>query len=105
MQVASTMRSSNSIRSAYSAATLRATSRKTPSEHFMIFALCTAVTLRRPFATAYSKAARTMRSDPVIDMGLMEMPESGRMVPAPFSATHAMSSAASELPSANSMPA
>jgi hypothetical protein len=52
----STMRSSNSMRPSYSAATVRQLSRNRPSESFMMFALWTAVTLRRPLATAYSKA-------------------------------------------------
>ena len=37
----------------------------------MMLALCTAVTLRRPFATAYSKAYRAIRSDAARVMILM----------------------------------
>jgi hypothetical protein len=48
----STIRSSNSTRPSYSAATVRQLSRKSPSDSFMMFALWTAVTLRRPLATA-----------------------------------------------------
>ena len=45
------MRSSNSI-SGCRSATWRATSRKRPSENFMMLALCAAVTLDRPFSLA-----------------------------------------------------
>ena len=51
MQVASTILSSNSI-CGYSDTTPRATSKNRPSVHFMMFALCTAVTFFRPFFTA-----------------------------------------------------
>ena len=37
----------------------------------MMFALCTAVTFRRPFATAYSKAKRAIRSEAARVMILM----------------------------------
>ena len=63
MHMLSTMRSSNSIRPSYSAATVRQLSRKSPSDSFMMLALWTAVTLWRPLATAYSKANRAIRSD------------------------------------------
>ena len=45
------MRSSNSI-SGCRAATWRATSRKRPSENFMMLALWAAVTFLRPFSSA-----------------------------------------------------
>ena len=47
----STIRSSNSM-SEFSAATSRATCSQSPSLNFMMFALCTAVTLRRPILRA-----------------------------------------------------
>ena len=46
-----------------------------------------------------------MRSDPLTLMGLSEMAESGRMVPAPAFATSSMMRAAPSDPSSNSMPA
>ncbi len=45
------IRSSNST-SGCRSATWRAVSRKRPSENFMMFALCAAVTLRRPLRFA-----------------------------------------------------
>jgi hypothetical protein len=45
------MRSSNSM-SSYSSATLRDTSRNSPSENFMMLALCAAVTFLRPLSRA-----------------------------------------------------
>ena len=45
--------------------------------HFMMLALCTAVTLRRPCVRAYSKAKRTMRSLPRRVMILMLSAASG----------------------------
>ena len=45
----------------------------------MMLALCAAVTLRRPFSRAYSKAARTIRSEPNTEIGLIEMPECSRI--------------------------
>ena len=51
MHMLSTMRSSNSM-SVFCAATWRATKRNRPSVCFMMFALCTAVTLCRPFFRA-----------------------------------------------------
>ena len=51
MQRLSTIRSSNST-SEFSSATSRATRRNSPSENFMMFALCTAVTFRRPLRRA-----------------------------------------------------
>ena len=52
----STMRSSKAILPSYWAAIVLQLSRKRPSDNFMMLALWTAVTLWRPFATAYSKA-------------------------------------------------
>ena len=45
--------------------------------HFMMLALCTAVTLRRPWPRAYSKAKRAMRSVPLRVMILMLSAASG----------------------------
>ena len=55
---------SNPISPAYSRATDSPTSRKRPCVHFRIFALCASVTRFLPFARAYSKAYRTIRSAP-----------------------------------------
>ena len=46
----------------------------------MMLALCTALTLRRPFSSAYLKANSTMRLLPLIEIGVIEMAESGLMV-------------------------
>ena len=51
MHMLSTIRSSNSM-SGFSSATSRATRSQSPSENFMMFALWTAVTFRRPFRRA-----------------------------------------------------
>ena len=59
-------------------ATRRATSRNRPSENFMMLALCAAVTFARPLSLAYSNAARTIRSEPNTEIGLIEMPECSR---------------------------
>jgi len=40
--------------------------------------LVTSVTFLRPFFRAYSNAKRMMRSEPKMEMGLMEMAESSR---------------------------
>jgi hypothetical protein len=48
----------------------------------MMFDLWTAVTFFRFFRTAYSKAAFTIRSVPEMLIGLIEIPESGRIPPA-----------------------
>ena len=55
MHMLSTMRSSNS-NPGNPFAVRRAVSRKSPSENFMMFALCTAVTFRRFSRFAYSNA-------------------------------------------------
>src|SRR5512146_2866381 len=41
--------------------------------------LCTSVTFLRPFSSAYWMALRTRRCVPVMEMGLMPMPESSRI--------------------------
>ena len=51
MHMLSAIRSSNSM-SGFSAATSRATRSQRPSVNFMMFALCTAVILRRPILRA-----------------------------------------------------
>ena len=101
----STMRSSNSM-SGYSLATSRATSQEQAVGVLHDVALWTAVTFLRPFSRAYSKANLTIRSVPVTQIGLIEMPESGRIF-LPFESLlmSAISSAVSGLPCSNSMPA
>ena len=71
----STMRSSNSI-SGNSLLTSSATRSQSPSVCFMMLALCTAVTLWRPFSIAHLKAKRNTRCVPKMVMGLMLMPAS-----------------------------
>ena len=100
----STMRSSNS-RSVFSAATSPATRRYRPSVNFMMLALCTAVTLRRPSVRAWSKANCTMRRVAVIEIGLIERPESARIVRPVRRAMVSMASAVAASPSSSSMPA
>ncbi len=63
MHTLSMIRSSKAILPSYRAAIVRQLSRNSPSENFMMLALWTAVTLRRPLATAYSKAKRAIRSE------------------------------------------
>ncbi len=70
----------------------------------MMFALCAATTFRRPCATAYSKAWRTIRSEPNALIGLIEIPASSRTTE-PSSASVARSCALASLPRSNSMPA
>ena len=69
----------------------------------MMFALCAAVTLPRPWAIAYSNAARTIRSEPNSLIGLIEMPASSR-TKAPRSARLRRSVALSCVPRSNSIP-
>ena len=69
-----------------------------------MFALWTLVTFLRPYLRAYSKAYFTMRSEPVIEIGLIEMPESGRIVLPLSFLISAISSAVSGLPCSNSQP-
>jgi hypothetical protein len=70
----------------------------------MMFALCTAVTLRRPLRLAYSNAASTIRSEPNTEIGLIEMPESSRTTdPSSFSTSRIR--AFSGVPRSNSIPA
>ena len=99
----STIRSSNSM-SGYSLATSRLTSRKRPSEYLRMFALWTDVTFLRPCLRAYSKAYLTIRRVPVIEIGLIEIPESGRIVLPLSRLMSAISSAVSGLPFSNSQP-
>jgi hypothetical protein len=91
--------------SGYSFATSSAVRRNSPSENFMMFALCAAVTLRRPFSRAYSNAARTILVVPKTEIGLIEMPASSRIVLPDSSAIVSRSRAASAEPCSNSMPA
>jgi hypothetical protein len=76
-----------------------------PSVNFWILPLCTSVTDFRPLRTAYSMAARTSRLDPVIETGLMPMPESLRMSQPNSAAQKSMSRATSGVPCSSSMPA
>ena len=91
--------------SLYCSATARAVDRNKPSENFMMLLLWTAVTFLRPFLRAYSNAARTMRSVPNTEMGLMLMPESGRILTPESSLMCSISLRAFSLPFSNSMPA
>ncbi len=70
----------------------------------MMFALCTAVTLRRPFRRAWSNANSAIRRVPSIESGLIEMPEPGGTRP-PRASTQFASSIASAEPSSYSIPA
>ncbi len=79
--------------------------RKAPSVNFWMFPLWTRVTDFRPLSTAYWRAARMRRLDPVTDTGLIPMPESGRMFQPNSSSQKAMSRATSGVPSCSSMPA
>ena len=69
-----------------------------------MFALWTAVTFLRPCLRAYSKAYLTIRLVPVIEIALIESPESGRIVLPLSRLMSAMSSAVSGLPFSNSQP-
>ncbi len=100
----STMRSSNST-CGNSLATSSATRSQSPSVYFMMFALCTAVTLRRPLSMAHLNAKRKTRCVAVTLIGLMLMPESSRMRRPPSFSMLSISSWVSFSPSANSMPA
>ena len=74
----------------------------------MMLPLCTMVTRLRPFASAYSMAARMRRLVPSSLMGLMPKPEvaGNRTLSTPNSALrNAYSFLASSEPAANSMPA
>ena len=103
MHMLSTIRSSNSM-SGYSLATSRLTSRNRPSVYLRMFALWTDVTFLRPCLRAYSKAYLTIRRVPVIEIALIEMPESGRTVLPLSRLMSAISSAVSGLPCSNSQP-
>ena len=104
MHMLSTIRSSNS-RSGNSWATSWATRSQRPSVYFMMLALCTAVILCRPLALAQVKAKRKTRRVPNTEIGLMLMPESGRMVRPPSSPMVSISLRVSGSPSWNSIPA
>ncbi len=69
-----------------------------------MFALWTAVTFLRLCLRAYSKAYLTIRRVPVTEIGLIEMPESGRIVLPLSLLMSAISSAVSGLPFSNSQP-
>ncbi len=69
-----------------------------------MFALWTAVTFFRPCLRAYSKAYLTIRSEPVIEIGLIEIPESARIFFLLSFSMSAISSAVSGLPCSNSQP-
>ena len=71
----------------------------------MMFALCAAVTFRRPFSSAYLKAASTMRSEPNTEIGLIEMPDSSRVGESSSSARKRRSFSTSGEPTSNSIPA
>src|SRR5262249_7779786 len=82
----------------------RLTSRNNPSEYFRMLALWTEVTFLRPCFRAYSKAYWTMRRVPVTEIGLIEIPESGR-IDFPLSRLiSAISSAVSGFPFSDSQP-
>src|SRR5579884_2228280 len=98
MHMLSTMRS-------LSAATSRATRSQSPSENFMMFALCTAVIWRRPLRLAQSNANSKIRRVPVTEIGLIEMPASRQRSRPPFDSIQPSSSSASCVPSSYSMPA
>ena len=70
----------------------------------MMLALWLAVTLPRPFATAYSNARRTIRSLPYSLIVLIEMPLSSRIRWPVRSPMNAISSFAATDPCSNSMP-
>ena len=71
----------------------------------MMLPLWTRVTVLRLLAMAYWIALRTRRFEPNSDIGLMPMPESGRMrLPISFS-RNSMTRSACGVPFAHSMPA
>ncbi|MNE58752.1 hypothetical protein D3C80_1538040 [compost metagenome] len=76
--------------------------------NFMMLPLCTRVTESRSLSMAYSMAARTRRSVPALDMGLMPMPQdSGKRIfftPISF-CRKAITFLASSLSAFHSMPA
>src|ERR1035437_1808424 len=81
MQIASTFASSQTI-SGNSLATFFASSKKRPSAARTTFALWTIVTFFRPNFRVYSKAARTMRDDPLRVFTLQEIAYSSLAQPA-----------------------
>ena len=71
----------------------------------MMLPLCTRVTVFRRFSIAYWIAMRTSRFDPVSEIGLMPMPESGRMRLPISVARNSMTRSACGVPRAHSIPA
>ena len=78
---------------------------KAPSVNFWMFPLCTSVTDLRLCSTAYSIAARIRRFEPVIEIGLMPMPESSRMSQPNSCFRSSIIRLASGVPSSTSRPA
>ena len=97
------IRSSNAT-SGYARATSRAASRNSPSENFMMLALCPAVTFRRPFALACSNANRAILRLAVSLMALIDRPESSRTRLPVVRSMKAISSAVCGAPCSNSIP-
>jgi hypothetical protein len=97
------IRSSNAT-SGFSRATSRAASRNRPSENFMMLALCPAVTLRRPFALAYSNANRAILRLAVSLIALIDRPESCRTRLPVVRSMKAISSAVGGAPCSSSIP-
>ncbi len=73
--------------------------------NFMTFALWTAVTFFRPFATAYSNANFTMRRVPITEMYLIEIAASSRILVLPAFSIAARTSVSSGVSMSNSIPA
>ena len=78
MQVASTRFSHGSI-SGKSLATSRKIDRNSPSVNFMMLDFWMQCTRLRPLSFAYWNAYRMIRSEPNSLIGLIEMPECGRI--------------------------
>ena len=68
---------SSSSTSAWFSCSSRAVRRNTPSENFMMFALCPTVMRLRCSRRAKSNANRTMRRVPVTEIGFTVTPASG----------------------------
>ena len=97
------IRSSNAT-SGNSRATSRTTSRNSPSETFMMLALCPAVTFRRPLARACSNANRAILRLAVSLMALIDRPESARIALPVVRSMNPISSAVRGAPCSNSIP-